>query len=76
MDQQPSVCRTVLYSRPQNGIEEAMEVPAIVTDVWDAEGGGVKLTAFPPDCAPEPVAGIVKYDAEGGENTWAWPPRV
>lgn len=76
MEQLPSIGRQVTYVRPQTGIEDEMEVTATITDVWDAEAGAVKLTAFPPDCAPEPVAGIVKYDAEGGENTWAWPERV
>lgn len=65
----PSVGR-IVHFYDENG---AGPVPAIITDVKDADAGVVHLTVFPPCAPPETNHDNVKGGAGAKQGSWEWP---
>ena len=80
MEQKPSIGRIVIFVYPE-GEEHlkknnrAVEAPAIVTRVWDAEVGMVNLKVQN-DGSENTWAPSVKYSEEPVPYSWHWPARV
>ena len=71
-DQKPSIGRIVHVVEPVNDVH----LPAVVTEVIDAEKGHVALTVFGRIGAPAVNEPFVGHDPEAFDPlTWHWPER-